>query len=292
MKTFKNIVVATDFSDNSKSAYHYAQQMATRFSAALKVVYFFELPVSPTYSSYLDLMPNLSDLEAAADERLSRFVSESDTESGDTVVVSRVKTTYKAQPGFGSDGLIELSQDASVDLMILGASGEHGWADKLFGSVAVRVSREAYCPVLLIPHGATFKGIHHMVYTSNFDSAQSKQIRLALDFAKYFMSAIHFVHVITDSEDSGMTEEILFKYLIDGEQTKVPFTIENVHAAIPSEGIHNYLSENPTDLLVTVTHHRSFWEKFMHVSTSKALAWNIETPLLVLHHNEISQPPT
>jgi nucleotide-binding universal stress UspA family protein len=292
MKTFKKIIVATDFSDNAKSAYRYARQLATRFGASIEVVNFFEIPINPGNPNYMDMMPTFAQLEEAANNRLARFVNESENGDGSTMVASRIKTTFKTQAGFATDGLIEMSKEPSVDLIILGATGEHGWIDKIFGSIAVKVSREAYCPVMLIPHGAEYRGIHHMVYTSSFDSAQPTEIKVALDFAKYFASAIHFVHVITQPDDLGISEKLLFKRLVSDEHTKVPFTVENTHAFTAVEGINQYILNNDVDLLVTVTQHRTFWEKLMHLSTTKELAWNIHIPLLVLHHDEKSQPPS
>jgi nucleotide-binding universal stress UspA family protein len=291
MKTFKKIVVATDFSDSAKSAYHYAQQLAVRFGASIEVVNFFEVPINPANPNYMEMMPTFRQLEEAADSRLARFVNESENGQGTTLVSNRVQTTFKTQAGFPSDGLIECSKDPSVDLIILGATGEHGWMDKILGSTAGKVSREAYCPVMLVPHGTQYRGIHHMVYTSTFESVQPREIKVAIDFAKYFASAIHFVHVITELDDSGISEKLLLGRLGNEAHTNVAITVENVTGFTAFEGINNYILNNETDMLVTVTHHRSFWEKLTHFSTTKELAWNIHVPLLVLHYDEKSQPP-
>lgn len=292
MKTFKKIVVATDFSDNAKSAYHYARHLAIRFGASIEVINFFQIPINPSHPNYLDYMPTLEEIEKSTTQRLAHFVNEIENDEGTTIIASRVKTTHKVQIGFPADGLIDLSKDPSVDLMIVGTAGEHGWLDKAFGSTAIKVSREAFCPVLLVPHGANYQGIHHIIYASSFDSGKAKEIRIAIDFAKYFASALHFVHVITKQDDIGISEKLLFKHLINNEHTKVPYTIENIHAFTSAEGIQQYTDSNEADLLVTVTEHRSFWEKLTHVSTTKTLAWNTHLPLLVLHHDEKALPPT
>ena len=290
MKTFKKIIVGTDFSDNAAIAFHYAHHLATRLKAELHVVNVYEIPINPGSPQYLDYMPTLDELEKSATARLARFVSDiSDT--GNTMVASRVKVTSETMIGFPADRFVELSKDPSVDLMIVGTAGEHGWLDKAFGSTAIKVSREAFCPVLLVPHGANYQGIHHIIYASSFDSGKAKEIRIAIDFAKYFASALHFVHVITKQDDIGISEKLLFKHLINNEHTKVPYTIENIHAFTSAEGIQQYTDSNEADLLVTVTEHRSFWEKLTHVSTTKTLAWNTHLPLLVLHHDEKALPP-
>jgi nucleotide-binding universal stress UspA family protein len=284
-KKLKNIVVATDFSESSKSAYRYAQSLASQLGANLEVVHCFNLPITVAHSNYLDLTPSLQDLEATATERLRQFIRSTEPSSGHTVVARRVKTICKAQVGFPHETLIALSKMPTTDLIILGYSGEQDWMDKLFGSVALRVSQEAYCPVLLVPKDAEYHGLHHIVYAAASESAHPKEIQFALNFAKCFDAAIHFVHVGTSAHETKQ-ETLLFKRLIEDEQTVIRHTVDTVHAATPMEGIKNYLIQHPTDLLVTVTHHYRFWEKLIHNSTTKNFFWNIKMPLLVLQRVE------
>jgi nucleotide-binding universal stress UspA family protein len=286
LKKFKNIVVATDFSESSQSAYRYAQSLATQFGATLEIVHCFNIPITVAHSNYLDLTPSLQDLEATATERLRQFIHHNDPSNGNTLVARRVKTICKAQVGFAPETLIAMSKAPTTDLIILGYSGEHDWIDKLFGSVALRVSQEAHCPVLLVPRGAEYHGLHHIVYAAAFESAHPKEIQLALDFAKYFDSMVHFVHVVTGLHDTRQ-EIHLFKQLVEEEKTVVRYTVESVRAETAMDGIKSYLNTHATDLLVTVTHHYRFWEKLTHNSTTKNFFWNINMPLLVLQRADV-----
>jgi nucleotide-binding universal stress UspA family protein len=290
MKTFKKILLATDFSDNAATAYHYAYQLAARLKSELHVLNVYEIPINPNNSQYLDMMPSIDDLEQVSKNRLSRLVNENSNQ-GNTMVASRVKVTTEALIGFPADRLIEMSKDPSVDLIVVGSAGEHGWVDRIFGSVAVQVASEAFCPVLLVPQDADYKGIHHLLYASSFDSAAIKSIHLTLDWTKYFMGDIHFLHVNTPSEKHPRTETLTFEKLLEREKTKVPFTVENIEAETVPDGIRAYTVENPIDMIITVTRHRSFWENMTHNSVTKALAWNTHIPIMVLHSDDISQSP-
>ncbi len=291
MKTFKKIILATDFSDNAATAYHYAYQLAARLKSELHVLNVYEIPINPNNPQYVDMMPSIDDLEQVSKTRLSRLVHENQHDNGSTMVASRVKVTTEALIGFPADRLIELSKDPSVDLIVVGSAGEHGWVDRIFGSVAVQVASEAYCPVLLVPKDAVYKGIHHLLYASSFDSAALKSIHLTLDWTKYFMGGIHFLHVNTPSEKHPRTETLTFKKLLESEKTKVPFTVENIEAETVPDGIRTYTADNSIDMIIAVTRHRSFWENMTHKSVTKALAWNTHIPIMVLHTDDISQPP-
>lgn len=290
MKTFKKIVVATDFSENSQAAYRYARHIAQRLGADVHVVNVYEIPVNPGNPNYLDIIPPLEEIEKIAKMRLSRFVSESN-DANNTIVASRIKVTSEAIIGFPSDRLIEMSAEPSVDMMILGSTGERGWVDKILGSVAIKVASEAHCPLLLVPGNSEYKGIHHMLYATSFESASPKDIHLVLDCAKYFMADIHFVHVNLPGEKHPKLDTFTFKKLLQNEHTKVPYAIEAITAESVSSGIESYIKDHPIDLLITVTKHRGFWENLTHSSITKNLAWNSHVPMMVLHKDDKLQPP-
>jgi nucleotide-binding universal stress UspA family protein len=280
MKIFKNIVVAIDFSSSSTNTYHYAHRLAARFGADLTVVHIYD----PLVYDYLT-MPSVNDLEQATKEQLSNFVHEDDGNT-DTIVVSRVKVQTKALMGQPADALIEYSKDPSTDLLVLGTIGEHDLVDKFFGSVAIKVMQEAHCPVLLVPKGAEYKGIHHMLYAASPDSASNKEVNKAIDFAEYFVSALHFIHIDAVFEDPNNETSVMFKQILAEKPPRLPYSIESLPAATIADGINNYALKNPLDLIVTVTHHRSFWENLIHYSTSKELAWHAHLPILCLHDEE------
>jgi nucleotide-binding universal stress UspA family protein len=201
MKTFKNIVLATDFSKASLNAYHYAREIAGHFGATLTVVHAFEIPLDPIMPDYVVAMPSIADIEEAE-----------------------------------------------------------------------------------------FKGIHHTLYAASSDSFSSSEVSRAIDFAKYFVSAIHFVHVNAVFEDPKKDTRALFKQLLEEKAPRWVYTVDNVIADTVVEGINMYALDNDVDLIIAVTHHRSFWKNLIHHSISKELAWQSHLPILCLHTDDKEQP--
>jgi nucleotide-binding universal stress UspA family protein len=292
MKMFKNILVATDFSESSSVAYRYARQIATSLNASLTVVNVYELPIiDPSIPNYYAYLPSVDELQKAAEKRLSNFIRETDDDNGTTIVASRVKVKTKAYIGFPADRLIELSKEPSTDLIVLGTVGEQGWLTNLFGSVAIKVMREAYCPVLLVPQEAEFKKIHHILYAASPESASIKTVSTAVDFAKQFVSALHFVHIDAVFENAKANTRSIFKQVLEQNAPNLPYTIENVISMSIGEGISAYCLKNKVDLVVSVTHHRKFWDSLLHHSISKDIAWQAHLPILCLHRDDKVQPP-
>jgi nucleotide-binding universal stress UspA family protein len=290
MKTFKNIVLATDFSRASTNAYHYARHIATHFGATLTVVHFFEMPLDPVMPDYVMAMPSVADLEEVSLKKLSDFVHVGRDSDSNTLVASRLKVKVKALMGLPADGLIELSSNPSTDLLILGTKGVHDWIDKAFGSVAIKVMKQAHCPVMLIPKGADYNGIHHILYTAAPDSFSGEEVSRAIDFAKYFISTIHFVHVNAVFEDPKKDTRSMFKQFLTENPPKLPYSIDTITAHTIPDGVNQYALNNDVDLIITVTHHRGFWKDLIHHSITKDLAWQIHLPILCLHTDDKEQP--
>ncbi len=293
MKTFKNIVVATDFSDASLIAYHYSHRLASLFQADLKVVHAFQIFVNAARPELTEFAPSISELQTLNEERMSNFISETnDLPEGDTLVASKVKVTTEVRVGFAAEYLIELSEDPSVDLLVLGTSGEKNWFDRLLGSVSVEVSQGAHCPVLLVPQKADFQGIHNILYGASEDSAKPATLRIAVDLAKYFKSSLHFVHVNSDANDElKESTRYFFNHYIEQYAPSMPHSMSFVKAKSVMNGIWSYSSKNAMDLVVVVSHHRDFWDKFNHHSVSKDLSLHTKLPILYLYSDAKRHPP-
>jgi nucleotide-binding universal stress UspA family protein len=285
MKTFNNIVIATDFSQSSTNAYTYAKHLATQHNATLTVVHVYDIPIDPSTLDYLAVVPSPTDLEKAVNEQMTRFVNEAD-KGDNTLVDNSLRMKIKILMGLPADTLIDHSQNPLADLLILGTVGAHDWVDKLFGSVAVKVMTDAHCPVLLVPQKAVYKGIHQALYATSPNASSDKDVSLAIDCAHFFAAPLHFVHVKGVFEDPDDDGHALFQRVLAQKAVYYPYSIENVDAPTVAEGINYYCLTHPIDLIIAITHHRSFWSDLIHYSTTKELAWHALTPILCLHSDE------
>ncbi len=284
MTTFNNIVLATDFSDSSINAYNYARHLAQHFGATLTVAHVYDMPISPETLDYLAVMPSRSDLERAVQERMSNFLGSHD---GKVTTHIRIKTKALLGMGVPQDTLVEHSKNPLTDLLILGTKGGGNWVDKLLGTVAIEVMQKAHCPVLIVPKEAEYKGIHHALYATSPDSKSEDDIRMAVDFAQYFATKLHFIHVdavFEDPKNDNFHET--FKRVLAQKGMYAPYSIENVAATTVSEGINDYCRRNAIDLMIAVTHHRGFWDNLIHYSVSEELAWHARLPILCLHSDD------
>ena len=275
----KKFLVPTDFSSTSRNALHYALQLAKELQAeAIEIVHVF----LPETAGEADFIPPVAQLMDSRKEMLQTFVKES--LKGYEPLPCPI--THEVMVGFPGDELTQASED--YDIIVMGTTGQSGILEKLFGSVSSSVSQRAHCPVLLVPHDASFQPIRHIVYASNYESADKDMVDKLAAFNAPFKAHVHFVHVKRDKDiPIGFTQarEEIFRELFKTGEPAFAFDMAEVENDDIVEGLSQYAEELKADLAVMVTRHRSIWQSILHHSQTKRMALATHIPLMVLHLN-------
>ena len=138
----KKILVPTDFSEASNSAYRYAFRFGQQFGAELHVVHVSEPILSPQLAG-LPPMPTFSEEERSFAENNLRVWADSMETTG-------VTTKTMLRNGLAAHEIVEAAKELDADLIIIATHGYTGWKHFCIGSTAERVVRAAPCPVLVV----------------------------------------------------------------------------------------------------------------------------------------------
>ena len=141
MKTFKHILVATDFEPSSADAVETAIALAHTFDAKLTLLHVWEIPIYP----YMDFMLN-SDMIARVED--SAVVRLADALQKVKAVVPSASSTLKT--GFPWAGILDAAEELKPDLIVVGTHGRRGVNHLMLGSVAEKVVRLSPVPVLTV----------------------------------------------------------------------------------------------------------------------------------------------
>lgn len=286
----RNIVVAVDISAGADSALRFAWHIAQKVGAEVEVVYAMDSIFdghTPSASGFLSSYQHTMQIE------LDAFIRETMSKMGvqyeppkpgapgqplpQTSPALRSKVVY----GFPDIALEECSKHA--DLLVLGTTGRGALGLKLFGSVSTEVSQRAHCPVLLVPLQAEFGGFKNMLYASNFDSLSTLRIQQAVSFARHFEGQVHFVHVGPGGEKGAALERRLFESCYEEAHPDRPFTFSKMVSDDVTGALYEYAFYHRIELLVFVTHQRSFWENILHRSVTHEAALSTDLPMLIIH---------
>jgi len=184
---FKNILVATDFSEVSQHALLHGLVMAKRFDARLTVVHV--APPEAQVPIPMEPVPVEMDWQKKrAAERLARL------EGFEALHMYPHQTLLKqGSPWPEISGLIE---ERGIDLIVLGTHGRGLLGTLFLGSVAEQVLRHATCPVLAVGPD---------VRTSLLDHEQLTHVLFATDFAEGSMHALRYAFSLAEENNAELT---------------------------------------------------------------------------------------
>ena len=139
----KRIVCATDFSDASEAAIVEAQQLAAALGA--EIVLLHVTSEAPLWSEtvYTPAVRRVFEGQrawaaAGLDARIVALAG------------AGVPARARVETGVAWEEILRVARDEQADLIVIGTHGRTGLNRLLLGSVAERVLREAWCPVLTV----------------------------------------------------------------------------------------------------------------------------------------------
>jgi universal stress protein A len=137
----QSILIPTDLSDVSLTAFPWAQQMAQNFGAKLDLVHVLERPQDvPWWLGEQEYHARRGTLEAEAHVHLQELQDR---------YLANLPVEQHLRAGHPGEQIVEAAIACDADLIIMGTHGR-GMSRLLFGSVADYVVRHAYCPVLTL----------------------------------------------------------------------------------------------------------------------------------------------
>jgi nucleotide-binding universal stress UspA family protein len=141
MKTFKHILVPTDFEPSSAEALDVAVSLAQDFNAELTLLHVWEIPIYP----YMEFMLN-SELITRIEEQAVKRMDEALAKVREVLPTAN----SKLKTGLPWGGILDAIHDEKPDLVVMATHGRRGLNHLLLGSVAEKVIRLSPAPVLTV----------------------------------------------------------------------------------------------------------------------------------------------
>jgi nucleotide-binding universal stress UspA family protein len=265
----ETILIPTDFSEPANNAVKYGVELAKYFDA--KLVFVNAYPIPPANYESGTSFDLLNNLKAASEEALDNLKSN----------YPEHRIECFSEMGYPYDVIENAASKYNADLIVMGIIGEAGGIEKVIGSNAIHVARNLKVPCFIIPEGISYHRIHRIAFACDYSSVEeSTLIYVAKCFANLFDAELEIVNV--DNEEKNSRKLETEKY-IDEKLHTVKHTITVVNDATISDGVTNYLSKHPADvLMVNPKTHHLFYHLF-NENVTKELAFKAKLPLLTIH---------
>ena len=142
MILLNSVLVAFDFSETSKHALTYGDNLARAFGGRLHVLHVADV-ISTSAAQFYPEGPG--DPEARATELALSNLRDVLAADGCEDAKAAVRVSSNA-----ANAIVEYARDVHADVIVVGTHGRSGVSRLLMGSVAEHVVRSAPCPVLVV----------------------------------------------------------------------------------------------------------------------------------------------
>ncbi len=280
----KHILVPVDFTDYAYNACQYALHLASQSGADVTIFHAYHIPIVDP------LMPSeyLSDLAESAEKEINNNMNGLVKQLNDYLAhqnLNAIQIKSEVTMGFAVDEIILACEKMNVNLIVMGRRLTEGMTKILLGSVTSSIVEKSNVPVLVVPENVRAGiPVKDFMYAIEYDDADSKTLDKLLAFTRPLKAKVHCVHVLKDSENgaSENLKALQATYADDVKKGNIEFL--NIISDDVSTGLLEFADTHNINILVMLTHKRSFFVKLFDRSLTQKIAFKVNVPLMVFHH--------
>lgn len=272
-----NIVVGTDFSENSINALKHATSIADKAKCNITLIWV------ETPGTTLGLMAeNVSDYRVIAQKRLEEIAKDHKN-----LMPEGTKINVKIRQGRPYTELAKDAEENDALMIVVGAHGVSGYQESFIGNNAYRTVMSAKCPVLTIHDEVKIsRALTDIVVLIDSTHNTLHKLPFAIKMAKLFNAKIHLLCLYTSSHISTQTMadahlKLAEKYLNEANVRFNKTTLESFNITNTTK---RFAAEIDANLVVIMSEQDDFGTWLG--DSSRELVNKIKTPLLCIHPDD------
>lgn len=273
----RNILVPTDFSDNSMHALRYAIDLARIAPSRITLLSAYHIPApAAEFGAVIDpgdferlRVETVHALEGLADEVRAQFEGQ---------------VTVTAVAGFASTAITAAMEEQRPWLTVMGSKGTTGLERFIWGSVASEVAAHCPTPLLVVPEGRTFEGIREVLFSTDF-LEEDRDVMAYVQTWQRLPDAlhVHFLHVVNGQIPEPFEQEhmVAFQQHVRSLDNAPDMSFEMCEERRIEDAVLAEAESEAYDLLVVSPRRRNWFMKLFIPSVSSALVKHAGLPTLL-----------
>jgi nucleotide-binding universal stress UspA family protein len=276
----KNILLLTDFTENSKAAAQTALILSQKMHMDLILMntYVF-YPTAENYVGGPWFPEVFKEVEEENQEQIYQLkvqledYSHITLDAGDRLPVIRTSVEIV---GLGL-GIGDVMAKNNIDLILMGTH-----QDELLATNHVNeVIRNVKVPVMVIPQGTALKKITEIMYATDYNAGDINAINYTLKIAKACGFELKVVHVAEDGKpEANEKDKVSFEEQLKKiDSGNIPYQV--VNGKDMETRLTRAMKTEHAGLLVILHHHHSFFGRLVAHSDTKELLKKHKIPMLI-----------
>jgi len=277
-----NILLPTDFSENSWNAIKYASQFFKDDECVfyiMNIVKIEELAVGA--NAYLPTQHMIQDLYVKPSKRELRFLLKKIS-----IQLGKNKKHHFftiSEYGFFLDSLRRQVEEKNIDLIVMGTKGASGLREYILGSNAGDVITKVKCTTLIVPEDAEYSNLQEVTfptdYNLSYDITILKPLTEILNSSK---ANLRIIHINNDgktlNKDQLSNKDLLTDYFEDYNPSFHILPNQRVEDAIQC-----FVESRDVDMIVMVAKNLNYFQSILFHTKVEKITYHTEIPFLVIH---------
>jgi nucleotide-binding universal stress UspA family protein len=273
------ILIPMDFSDQALVALDQSYNLAQFYNAEITLLFVIEEsgPLSRIFARSYDEAAIKKEVE----EKLHSMAQEVEKKR-------KVKVNTIVARGSVYEKILEIAEMVNAVMIILGSNGTVGMRKKFIGSNALRVVREAKCPVVTIKGKHHREGCKNIVLPIDLSKETREKVNKAIELGKLYGSTIRVVSVLFTLDEflvNRLTRQMdQVKSII--QKAGVKCTAEMIKAIKGEESLAqavvDYANKVDGDLIMIMTQQEGETSPLFVGSTAQGIINHSDVPVMSL----------
>jgi len=276
MSGIKNILLATDFSENSASAESLAVNFVKRSNAKFSLVNVYNQNTL-TYGYTL--------LGASNDKHLAPNLRPIAREKLKKIIIKNGLNNHPhrcfVRPCDVNEEVLKLISHNPINLAFLGSRFYKKGTVPARGSVAMHMMNYSTCPVIIVPKGGEKNDLSKIIYATDEYDNEASVINYMLHFADIYNASLTVVYVYNLKSFDENTRRDLVGILNRSNYPKIEY--KEMFLASGQHGILDYAEESGAGILSMKTQKKSLTGQLFHRNTAQEILVQTHIPLLTFN---------
>ena len=270
-----NVLLLTDFSDNSIDASKYAMELLVTQPCTFHLLNI-QIPSEYLSSDILTSVGGTSIYESVSRDNLNRL----ELLKKELIIHSSKETEIDVHFDFDTftDGIAQTVQLQHIDLIVVGKTGETGLSKKIFGGHVISLIKTKTKPLMVVPPNYKFSKIRNVLFTiSEGDEISLDSILFIASILKSEKVTIHLLY-LNCKENAKLHSQFIENF----DQNLVDLKIQHINNIPEASAIDCFEQLIPCQLHIMATHDESFLNRFFKGSSTNEISHKTTIPLLIL----------
>ncbi|TVZ27563.1 nucleotide-binding universal stress UspA family protein [Gillisia sp. Hel_I_86] len=276
----KNILIPTDFSENSWNAIIYAFSFFQKEEVTFHLIHF-TLPSDNSHGEHsfeneTSLNESNSKMESPNFKKLLDKINQFFPENR-----SQILTVIRSAKVIEGIRLYLINED--IDLLIMGTKGASNYHEFPIGNQTLEVITKVKCSILVIPEKAIFKIPISLVFPTDFNIVyKSKIINSLIDIVNIQNASIKILRVAQNQKklnDYQVENRDYLKKNLDN----VPYSFHVIDNPNLERGLQFFINTMKVDMVAMVAKNINFSQRLLFKPSVTQFNYHREIPFLVLH---------